>query len=190
MEEQNNQTQAEIMDQLIQTAQEAGEETFIDESKIESGPELTDTGDTLRPEEQEFTDPPENQFQNGTIKLGQMVQAKPLMHAFDMAVSGLMAFGATKILKRGVDAAYFKMDSTEKKINADALQNWLNSINLNIENPLTILLITLAATYGGKISVLAGDIAAEKFENPQAPIKKAGRGRPKKAGNNAEGSAV
>jgi hypothetical protein len=125
------------------------------------------------------------------LNAGSLISAKMAVNFTEMIVPALLVMAIKNFAKKTVSKKQFKLDSSEKETLEPVLQNYLNSINFSVENPLNALMLTLVMIYGTKTIEVINDVPAGKFQpgstgasgvgEPTAAgtIKKDGRGRPK-----------
>ena len=144
-----------------------------------------------RPESYGSKLPPVNSQQ---MNAGNLITGDMAVMFLDMLLPALIVALMAKAGKQ-VNKSALQASAKEKEIIAPVLQNYLNSINFSVDNPLNALLITLAMIYGTKtVEALNG----AKFPmqrtyptgngsggivdnvNKNGTVKKDGRGRPRK----------
>lgn len=135
--------------------------------------------------------PPVNSQQ---MNAGNLITGDMAVMFLDMLLPALIVALMAKAGKQ-VSKSALQASAKEKEIIAPVLQNYLNSINFAVDNPLNALMITLAMIYGTKtVEALNG----AKFPmqrtyptgngsggivdsvNKNGTVKKDGRGRPRK----------
>jgi len=142
--------------------------------------------------------PEVRQPQTGTQQMnaGNLITGDMAVMFLDMLLPALIVAMLAKAGKQ-VSKAALQASAKEKEIIAPVLQNYLNSINFAVDNPLNALMITLAMIYGTKtVEALngvkftgqrtyptgngSGGIKENTGVNKDGTIKKDGRGRPRK----------
>lgn len=146
---------------------------------------LADFGKYNAQQQQQFNQPGQQ------LKAGNLITGEMAVNFVDMIIPSVLVM----IIKRGMDKVVskrsFTLTTTEKDTIKPVLQNYLNSINFTVENPLNALLLTLGMIYGMKVIEVVNEVPTGKF-TPGTPgaadigqataagtIKKDGRGRPK-----------
>lgn len=125
------------------------------------------------------------------LKAGNLITGEMAVNFADMIIPTILVMIIKKGMDKTVSKRSFALTSTEKETIKPVLQNYLNSINFTVENPLNALLLTLGMIYGMKVIEVVNEVPTGKFtpgtpgaENVGQPtaagtIKKDGRGRPK-----------
>jgi hypothetical protein len=84
------------------------------------------------------------------VKLGDAIQGRRAVDVFDAIFPSLAAL-LISYLGYEFSKKSLQLDADEKKTLAPVMQEFLNSINVNMNNPLNNLLIVLGAIYAGKV---------------------------------------
>jgi len=162
-----------------------------DKSIFTSQPEQTPNFGSLNNPQQQ----PQTQAQR--MNAGSLITGDMAVGFLDMALPVLFVLLIEKFNGKKVNKRLLQATSDEKKTIAPVLQNYLNSINFNVDSPLNALLLTVAFIYGTKaVEVLNMPEAVQGVKMPSAfapqqqqqskgrnadgSIKKDGRGRPRK----------
>lgn len=125
------------------------------------------------------------------LKAGNLITGEMAVNFADMIIPTILVMVIKKGMDKTVSKRSFALTSTEKDTIKPVLQNYLNSINFTVDNPLNALLLTLGMIYGMKVIEVVNEVPAGKF-TPGTPgaadigqataagtIKRDGRGRPK-----------
>lgn len=186
----------ELMTEITEPAQEGDFSAISDHTKLSDTftPEQNNTG--LNTPNQPLNNNPEVRPQQ--MNAGNLITGDMAVGFLDMALPVVLVLLIEKAKGVKINKKYFQATADEKKTISPVLQNWLNSVNFNIDNPLNALLLTLAFIYGTKtIEVLnmPEQAAPVRMPNPHqqeqpkqkatgnrnldGTIKKDGRGRPR-----------
>jgi hypothetical protein len=107
----------------------------------------------------------------------------------DIIVPVVFVLAFKKLHNKTISKKQIQLTSSEKETIKPVLQNYLDSVNVSIENPLNALIITVGFIYGMKYVEIQNELPNGKFANTnennigeptaQGTIKRDGRGRPK-----------
>lgn len=107
------------------------------------------------------------------IKLGDTIGGKRAVDLFDAIFPSLIVLGALYGLNMKINKKGLQLDADEKKLLAPFFQDYLNSLNINMNNPLNNLLLAAGLIYGAKIIDLAPTVEKAKVipmnNQPPAP---------------------
>lgn len=124
-----------------------------------------------------------------SLNAGNLITGSMAVGFIDIMLPALIVLISVKMGKQ-INKNQLSTTQKERDMISPVLQNYLNSVNFNVDSPLNALLITLAMVYGTKtIEVLNGTPQAPQqapsplgsMYNKDGTIKKDGRGRPKKS---------
>lgn len=104
---------------------------------------------------------PPNPVQPQQMNAGNLITGDMAVGFLDMAVPVLIVLLIEKFNGQKVNKKYLQATADEKKTIAPVLQNYLNSVNFNVDSPLNALLLTVAFIYGTK--------TIEILNSPQSP---------------------
>jgi len=106
--------------------------------------------------------------QGQQIKAGNLITGQMAVTLLDLILPVACVLLIEKINGRKINKKWLQATADEKKILEPALQNYLNSINFNVESPLNALLITVAMIYGTK-TIEVMNTAQSAAPPPQMP---------------------
>ena len=157
-------------------------ESIVNES---SNGHLADFGKYNAQQQQQFNQPGQQ------LKAGNLITGEVAVNLADMIIPTILVIVIKKGTDKTVSKRSFALTTTEKDTIKPVLQNYLNSINFTVENPLNALLLTMGMIYVMKVIEVVNEVPAGKF-TPGTPgaadigqataagtIKRDGRGRPK-----------
>lgn len=157
-------------------------ESIVNES---SNGHLADFGKYNAQQQQQFNQPGQQ------LKAGNLITGEVAVNLADMIIPTILVMVIKKGMDKTVSKRSFALTTTEKDTIKPVLQNYLNSINFTVENPLNALLLTMGMIYVMKVIEVVNEVPTGKF-TPGTPgaadvgqptaagtIKKDGRGRPK-----------
>ena len=123
------------------------------------------------------------------LNLGSIFDAKLGVSLLDTIIPTLLVIVMRRSANVKISKTRFSLSASEKETIQPVLQNYLNSINFSVDNPLNALLITVGVIYGSKTLDVFSVEVLEKTESDKpvniysdAPKKtrKPGSGRPRK----------
>lgn len=126
-----------------------------------------------------------NGFNQGTqLNAGSLINADIAISIVNIVVPVALVLLFKKTLNRTVSKNSFALTAAEKDTLKQPLQNYLNSINFQVQNPLNALLLVAGMIYGMKAVEVINEVPAGKFPASNPPetkvdgsIKKDNRGR-------------
>lgn len=133
--------------------------------------------ETNRPGSSTYTEntPPGNAFNDTITKQnfvnGSLVDAELALNIADMGISTVLSAAIKQLKGRVVNRARFAATEREKAQIKPALQNYLASINFNIDNPFTALMLIVALVYGPKTLDILNEPIPER-ERAAMPVIK------------------
>jgi len=97
--------------------------------------------------------------------LGKVLPGSLAVNLMDILLPGIIALIADKIGYK-VDKKAFQLTPKEKEVMNPAMSEYLESINVNFDNPLYNFLFVLAVVYGSKVIDVLPQIKAKEPEKP------------------------
>lgn len=131
-----------------------------------------------------------NGAQSQTMNAGSLINAEMAVAFIDIVIPVVFVLLFKRIHDKTISKKAVTLSSSEKETIKPVLQNYLNSINFSVDNPLNALILTLGFTYGMKYIEISNQIPNGNFNSATPPanigeqtaqgiIKRDGRGRPK-----------
>ena len=123
-----------------------------------------------------------------TLNAGNLVTPEMAVAFMDLIIPVIFVLAFKRFHDKTISKKSIQLTSTEKDTLKQPLQNYLNSINFSVDNPLNALLLTLSFIYGMKYIEVQNEVPNGVFKpgtanigQPTAAgtIKRDGRGRPK-----------
>lgn len=125
-----------------------------------------------------------------TMNAGSLINSEMAVAFIDIVVPVVFVLLFKRIHDKTISKKAIQLTSSEKETIKPVLQNYLNSINFSVDNPLNALVLTLGFIYGMKYIEVSNQIPNGNFNTATPPanigeqtaqgfIKKDGRGRPK-----------
>jgi hypothetical protein len=127
-------------DEIMTTGEHT--ETILNDAFTDSAPGAN-SGDFTTPLPGAAINPP------GT-KLGAVMGGKMVTDIFDVLFPALAVWGISSLGYAGLTKQKLQLTAKEKEVVNPAVQAYLDSININFNNPLYNLLFVLCAVYGAK----------------------------------------
>ena len=122
------------------------------------------------------------------LNAGNLVTPEMAVAFMDLIIPVIFVLAFKRFHDKTISKKSIQLTSTEKDTLKQPLQNYLNSINFSVDNPLNALLLTLSFIYGMKYIEVQNEVPNGTFKpgtanigQPTAAgtIKRDGRGRPK-----------
>lgn len=88
--------------------------------------------------------------QGQKMNAGALITGDMAAGFLDLLLPVIIVLIADKVAGKKINKRYLQATPDEKKTIAPVLQNYLNSVNFNVESPLNALLLTCAFIYGTK----------------------------------------
>lgn len=131
-----------------------------------------------------------NNPQPQTMNAGSLINSEMAVAFIDIIVPVVFVLLFKRIHNKTISKKAVTLSSSEKETIKPVLQNYLNSINFSVDNPLNALILTLGFVYGMKYVEISNQVPNGNFNTATPPanigettaqgtIKKDGRGRPK-----------
>lgn len=131
-----------------------------------------------------------NNPQPQTMNAGSLINSEMAVAFIDIIVPVVFVLLFKRIHNKTISKKAVTLSSSEKETIKPVLQNYLNSINFSVDNPLNALVLTLGFVYGMKYVEISNQVPNGNFntatppanigeQTAQGTIKKDGRGRPK-----------
>ena len=125
-----------------------------------------------------------------TLNAGNLVTPEMAVAFMDLIIPVIFVLAFKRFHDKTISKKSIQLTSTEKDTLKQPLQNYLNSINFSVDNPLNALLLTLSFIYGMKYIEVQNEVPNGNFKSGMLPanigqptaagtIKRDGRGRPK-----------
>lgn len=169
-------TQASILDNATRHTEVTAQDAFNSLSSQSIGEGFRQPGGST----------PGNNQNSGPqqINAGGLITGGMVVHFADMLMPIAISLLVERASGKKTPKNWYKLTNDEKITLEPVLQNWLNSVNFNVDNPATALIITAGFIYGSKtIEALnyQGPVPpGVKMPSPFAPGKTETRGRHKK----------
>jgi hypothetical protein len=155
----------------------------------ESGQQGASFGTATGPQAQGGQFNPNNP-QPQTMNAGSLINSEMAVAFIDIVVPVVFVLLFKRIHDKTISKKAIQLTSSEKETIKPVLQNYLNSINFAVDNPLNALILTLGFIYGVKYIEVSNQLPNGNFNTATPPanigettaqgtIKKDGRGRPK-----------
>lgn len=109
--------------------------------------------------------------QGQNISLGNLLSGETAVKYADIIIPTLIVFLFKRINGATVSKNSFTMNAKEQEALKQPLQNWLNSINFNIEHPFNALLLALGIIYGTKVIEVSNQLPQGKFTPDKPPVR-------------------
>lgn len=131
-----------------------------------------------------------NNPQPQTMNAGSLINSEMAVAFIDIIVPVVFVLLFKRIHNKTISKKAVTLSSSEKETIKPVLQNYLNSINFSVDNPLNALILTMGFIYGMKYVEISNQLPNGNFNTATPPanigettaqgtIKKDGRGRPK-----------
>lgn len=121
-----------------------------------------------------------NGLNQGTqLNAGSLINADMAISIINIVVPVALVLLFKKTLNRTVSKNSFALTAAEKDTLKQPLQNYLNSINFHVQNPLNALLLVAGMIYGMKAVEVINEVPQGKFAPDNPPANKTD-GTPKK----------
>lgn len=125
-----------------------------------------------------------------TLRAGSLITPDIAVAFMDVVIPVIFVLLFKRFHDKVISKKSLQLSSSEKETIKPVLQNYLNSVNFSVDNPLNALLLTLGFIYGMKYIEISNQIPNGNFNSVTPPanigeptatgiIKKDGRGRPK-----------
>jgi len=158
--------------------------TESNQAKTETIPDLT-AHTTASPQ---ISPVQQLQAQQGTsLNIGKLVSPKMALQFMDIVFPSMLVLLVSKIFDKVASKKQFQLTAMEKEAIEEPLTNWMNTINLNLNNPAEALILALVVVYGTKVIEVYNEVPAGNFKQAKETIgektkegytKQDGRGRP------------
>jgi hypothetical protein len=161
---------------IINNVETLGNEHFTNRFEDEEKEYLTD-------EDKEFAENAGKFEDNPKSNLSSLITGKLLIKLIEPIICFIIVQGIALILKKQINKSDLKTTADEKKELGVFIDEYLKSINLSFQDPLTNLIIGISFIYGGKVMEAvehAPKIEKRTKEDGNAGIRVETRGRKKK----------
>ena len=110
--------------------------------------------------QQQLLNAPPFQQQSQTINAGSLLNASVMVELVNTIMPALLVMAIKRFAKKNVVKKQFSATVDEKKMLEPIIENYLKSVNFNIQNPFNALMLGLVIVYGMKtIEVLNTTVA-------------------------------
>ncbi len=93
------------------------------------------------------------------MKASDLLPSSMIVELIDMVIPVLMVILMDKVFAKKTHKSFFQATEQEKELIQPALENYLRSIKVNIDNPLSALIIVCLTVYGSKtIELMTGQM--------------------------------